>query len=654
MRNIHNHIRSEYGIESVRLLCQWERIEGKMSDFKNHRQFSLQCLSNDVIPVSIRLKSNIKTPKGQEIIRRAEKALLNERIRSINNTIYMFNLQRDTCITNLASKIKEEDLKNCEDFIEARREARHYKTMERQKKKLERLCQRNSRNSTERGGHSNQHGDHTCTNTENLDVSPADSSYNTIKKWVINISSKPLNKAQEKLLAHGPNYAVVPKSPPIAEYIAAVEQACSRLQQGEAEELRGEVKSIIKRSRNPPPNITREERKAIRELKQDKSRMVLTADKGVALVVIDTEEYKKKAQELLQQPTYQLIATDPTSKYKNKLINMLKSIKAEGGITEAVYKKLYPTGAGSPKFYGLPKIHKEGVPLRPTVSSIGAVTYHTSKELSRIIKPLVGKSPYHIQNSKDFIQQIQGIQLQPNQCMVSFDVKALFTSVPIQPAITIIKKLLEEDQSLQQRTTMSVNNITCLLEFCLKSTYFTYQGQHYQQLEGAAMGSPISPIVANLFMEDFEQKAISTAPHPPYFWKRYVDDTFTILESSHRRAFLDHINSIDQHIQFTCEEQREDGSLPFLDVLVLPKEDGSLNSTVFRKATHTDLYLQWDSHHTLPSKYSVVGTLLHRANTICSESHLLRQEEDHLYKALSTCKYPWALIKKKIRNPNTL
>ena len=80
MRNIHNQLRSEYGIESVRLLCQWERIEGKMSDFKNHRQFSLQCLSNDVIPVSIRLKSNIKAPKGQEIIRRAEKALLNERI----------------------------------------------------------------------------------------------------------------------------------------------------------------------------------------------------------------------------------------------------------------------------------------------------------------------------------------------------------------------------------------------------------------------------------------------------------------------------------------------------------------------------------------------------------------------------------------------
>ena len=363
MRNIHNHIRSEYGIESVRLLHQWERIEGKMSDFKNHRWFSLRCLSNDVILVSIRLKSNIKTPKGQEIIRKAEKALLNERIRSINNTIYMFNLQRDTCITNLASKIKEEDLKNCEDFIEARREARHYKTMERQKNKLERLCQRNSRNSTERGGHSNQHGDHTCTNTENIDISPADSSYNTIKKWVINISSNPLTKAQEKLLAHGPNYAVVPKSPPIAEYIAAVKQVCSRLKQGEVEELRGEVKSIIKRSRNPPPNITREERKAIRELKQDKSRMVLTADKGVALVIIDTEEYKKKAQELLQQPTYQLIPTDPTSKYKNKLINMLKSIKAEGVLQRLCIKSCTQQEQDPQNFMACPRYIRKGCHL---------------------------------------------------------------------------------------------------------------------------------------------------------------------------------------------------------------------------------------------------------------------------------------------------
>ena len=98
---------------------------------------------------------------------------------------------------------------------------------------------------------------------------------------------------------------------------------------------------------------------------------------------------------------------------------------------------------------------------------------------------------------------------------MSYDVKAPFTSVPIQPALNIIKKLLEEDDELQQRTSMLVKHITCLLEFCPRSTYFTFQDKYYEQVEGAAMGSPISPIVANLYTEDFQMIAINTSPHPP-------------------------------------------------------------------------------------------------------------------------------------------
>ena len=94
--------------------------------------------------------------------------------------------------------------------------------------------------------------------------------------------------------------------------------------------------------------------------------------------------------------------------------------------------------------------------------------------------------------------------------------------------------------------------------------------------------------------------------------------------------------------------------MPFLDILVMPNEDGSLSTTVYRKLTHTDLYLHWDSHHTIPSKYSMIGTLYHRAKTICSNPQLLKQEEENLHRALVKCKYPaWALnrIKIKSRNP---
>ena len=95
--------------------------------------------------------------------------------------------------------------------------------------------------------------------------------------------------------------------------------------------------------------------------------MVLTADKGVSMVVMDKDDYNTKSEELLQTPTYQILNTDPTSKHKKKLIALLKTIKAEGGISETTYKKLYPTGATAPKYYGLPKVHKKDTPLRPIV-----------------------------------------------------------------------------------------------------------------------------------------------------------------------------------------------------------------------------------------------------------------------------------------------
>ena len=174
-------------------------------------------------------------------------------------------------------------------------------------------------------------------------------------------------------------------------------------------------------------------------------------------------------------------------------------------------------------------MHRVGIPLRPIVSSIGAASYETAKGLARILKPLVGNSPYQVQNSRDFIQQIKDIKLKEDQCIMSYDVKALFTSVPIQPAIDVIKERLEEDGELQNRTSLSVQDIVSLLEFCLRSTYFTFQDRLYEQQEGATMGSPTSPIVANLFMEDFEKKAIESSPHPSCFWRRFVDDTFTII-----------------------------------------------------------------------------------------------------------------------------
>ena len=138
--------------------------------------------------------------------------------------------------------------------------------------------------------------------------------------WVKNLSTSTLTKDQIKALAHGPNYAIVPQCPPTGEYIIAIENVCNQLQQGKAEELRGEIKSVLKNIRPPRPNITHEERKAIEELRTDKTKMILTADKGVSMVVMNRDDYHQKAEALLQESAYRTIPSYPTNKYKKSLL----------------------------------------------------------------------------------------------------------------------------------------------------------------------------------------------------------------------------------------------------------------------------------------------------------------------------------------------
>ena len=235
------------------------------------------------------------------------------------------------------------------------------------------------------------------------------------------------------------------------------------------------------------------------------------------MVIMDKEDYTNEAQALLQDiNTYKVLKKDLTSYLKNKLITLLKDIKQTGGLSTNKYKQLYPTSAVPPKFYGLPKIHKVGTPLRPIVSSRGSITYGVTKELAYIIKPLVGQSPNHLKNTQHFVQQLQGKRLEPGEVFTSFDVKALFTSVSVLPPLQIVKQRLQQDTTLPQRTSMSILQITSLLQFCLNNTYFLFQGKYYEQVQGAAMASPISPLIANIFMEEFEVKALSSTPTLPF------------------------------------------------------------------------------------------------------------------------------------------
>ena len=143
------------------------------------------------------------------------------------------------------------------------------------------------------------------------------------------------------------------------------------------------------------------------------------------------------------------------------------------------------------------------------------------------------------------------------------------------------------------------------------------------------MGSPISPVLANLYMEEFEQRALKHI-NCPRLWKRYVDDTFVIIRSRSLTSFLDHLNSLQPGVICFTHEMEKDNALPFLEVLVKRNKDGCLSTSIYRKPTHTDQLLNFDSHHPLSSKRSVVSSLSKRCNLIPSTTEARTQEKFYL------------------------
>ena len=312
------------------------------------------------------------------------------------------------------------------------------------------------------------------------------------------------------------------------------------------------------------------------------------------------------------EKTYEKLVVDPTGKYKRKLVGILQRLKDEKKIDNDQYKLLYPTAENTPRIYCTTKIHKQGYPIRTIVDYMGSIAYQTSKALAEILSPMVGNTKHHVTNSKQLAEDLSTVKIEDGDIFNSHDVVSLFTNTPITKTLDIVREYLEKDTTLKQRTRLSVEDVMELLEFVLTTTYFSFRGDIYKQKFGAAMGSPCSAIIANIFMEWLEQRAIADAPAEcfPKIWKRYVDDILEIIPRGSTQALTDHLNQADptNSIKFTHEEEAE-GKIPFLDTLICRKEDGSVKLQVYRKKTHTDQYLNFTSQHPLHQKLGVIRPL---------------------------------------------
>ena len=184
-------------------------------------------------------------------------------------------------------------------------------------------------------------------------------------------------------------------------------------------------------------------------------------------------------------------------------------------------------------------------------------------------------------------------------------------------------------------------DVMLLLKVVLNNCVFSSQGKFYIQLHGAAMGSPCLPVVANIYMEYFEKRALG--PELPVSftintWLRYVDDVLTMAKKGTRDSLLNHLNSIDPNIQFTIEPPNEQGAIAFLDTFPRTSGNNKIIISVNRKPTHMDRYLDFNFNHPKSAKHAVVRALTDRAKNLCLFPELLAEEIGHLGKVLL---YSW-------------
>jgi len=235
------------------------------------------------------------------------------------------------------------------------------------------------------------------------------------------------------------------------------------------------------------------------------------ADKENAMVTINIKQYEEKMEKILEKGPYKVLNKNPL----NKFIKQVKGGTKKVIMDEKQGEQLIVSCPILPRIYGVPKIHKEGVLLRPILSAINSPIYNMEGHLAQILNQKIGQTTSYIKNSSQFAEKIREMNWEPGDILVSFDVISLFTMVPYADTLKIIKdkQWLDENQHT-------------LLELCTKSAVFTYKEIIYEQTDGMAMGSRLASVFSNIFMEWLNQKAIETSNFKPKTWFRYVDDTF--------------------------------------------------------------------------------------------------------------------------------
>ena len=249
-----------------------------------------------------------------------------------------------------------------------------------------------------------------------------------------------------------------------------------------------------------------------------------------------------------------------------------------------------------PQFYGLPKDHKPGMPVRPVVSTCGSLTSNMSLVLERILDQLLPFVPAHLSSTSECIGLLKENCNVPEDCIIaSRDIVGLYTNIPIPESIDAAVDLLRAPESRIDMLGLSVEDIHSMVEFVLDRNYFEFNGEQYRQRNGLAMGNRLAPPLAIIFMSSLEVKVLDSCDCKPLLYKRYIDDIFVIKFWCHGReafdSFVQLLNAQHPRIRFTVEHSdTPTHSISFLD-LTVSVSNCTLDWELSINPSHSDVHV---------------------------------------------------------------